>query len=65
MKLIQFFTTVLVGSFALALSSCMEQKVTDSRGNVVYDKPVIGTPWQSTETTKKQVQANEEAMGIR
>jgi hypothetical protein len=43
----------------------MEQRVTDSAGNVIYEKPVVGTPWQSPETTRKQVQKNEEAMGIR
>ena len=65
MKLSRILTGTMASGLILCLSSCMEQKVTDSAGNVIYDKPVAGTPWQSIETTRKQVQKNEEALGMR
>lgn len=65
MKLARTLTFLAGTSALLCLTSCMEQRVTDSAGNVIYEKPVVGTPWQSPETTRKQVQKNEEAMGIR
>ena len=61
----RLLTLSFAGVLTLIFSSCMEQRVTDSAGNVIYEKTVIGTPWQSPETTRKQVQKNEEAMGLR
>ncbi|MFC5049826.1 hypothetical protein ACFPK9_04270 [Rubritalea spongiae] len=64
MKLTSLQLLLISGAF-LGLNSCMEQKVTDSSGNVIYEKTVSGTPWQSPEKTREQIQQNEEAMGIR
>ncbi|MGJ8671770.1 hypothetical protein [Rubritalea sp.] len=63
MKLTRAFISTLAACLVISLTSCMEQKVTDSAGNVIYDKTVSGTPWQSIETTRSQVEANEEALG--
>lgn len=65
MNLTRLLTLALSPLVLLCFSACMEQTVTDSSGNVIYEKTVSGTPWQSPETTRKQVQETEEALGLR
>ncbi|MFD2159121.1 hypothetical protein ACFSW8_09455 [Rubritalea tangerina] len=43
----------------------MQQTVRDSSGEIIYQEPVIGTPWQSEKVTQKQVEKREEKLGWR
>lgn len=63
MKTAFIFLSTSIG--ALLCNSCMQQTVRDSRGDIIYQEDVIGTPWQSSKTTRKQVAEREAEMNIR
>ncbi|MEO1856959.1 MAG: hypothetical protein ABGY95_06290 [Rubritalea sp.] len=62
----KFIILSLVAAFTtLPCTSCMQQTVRDARGDIIYQEPVIGTPWQSERTTQEQVEQRETELGIR
>jgi hypothetical protein len=58
-------TTILLLCLTIAiLPSCMVQTVTDEGGEVLYQKPVVGTPWESQQRMNKQVEKTEKSLGV-
>ena len=59
-------TTIVIATSILALitNSCMVRTVTDESGEVLYSKPVHGSPWESSERRKMEVEATEQSLGI-
>jgi hypothetical protein len=48
----------------LSFSSCMVRTVSDSGGEVLYSKPVHGSPWESEKRQLEEVSATEESLGM-
>lgn len=63
MKTIQL--TLISVFCGLTFSSCMQQTVRDAQGNIIYQEPVVGTPWQSEKRTEQQIEKREENLGWR
>jgi hypothetical protein len=58
-------TTILLLWLTTAiLPSCMVQTVTAEGGEVLYQKPVVGTPWESQQRINKQVEKTEHSLGV-
>jgi len=56
--------TLITFSVITLLPSCMIQTVTDSGGEVLYSKPIHGTPWESEERQLEEVKATERSLGM-
>ena len=49
---------------AFCLSSCvMEETVTDGSGQVIYQEPVVRTPFESEQTKEAQTEEKERELG--
>ncbi|GEM_PF-6762579 len=55
---------LLLSALSLILNSCMVRTVTGEGGEVLYKKPVHGTPWESNQRQLDEVEATEESLGI-
>ena len=62
MKLITLVAGITLA--LLGLNSCMVRTVTGEGGEVLYSKPVHGTPWESEERRNQEVEATEQSLGI-
>lgn len=57
--------TLAASILSLTCSSCMQQTVRDARGDIIYQEPVVGTPWQSEKKTQKNIAEREAELGWR
>jgi len=53
-----------LGASAFTTNSCMVRTVTGEGGEVLYSKPVHGTPWESQSRRIEEVEATERSLGI-
>ena len=59
-----FLLSISITAIAITLPSCMVRTVTGEGGEVLYSKPVHGTPWESEERRNQEVEATEQSLGI-
>ena len=65
MKMIIKMATMIAASvFMFTTSSCMVRTVTGEGGQVLYQKPVHGSPWESQSRRMQEVEATERSLGI-